>query len=231
MEKAIIFDFDGTLIDTNELIFRAFDYVAKKSGSSEFTWEDHSRILGKPLGTQLDIVCNDSSYEMLQDFRKWYAENHDLYAKPVKNVEFILSELRSEGYKIGLVTNNSREGLGLGLNLLKIEDMFDVIVTKDEVVTSKPSPEGIFKAMKHLNVEPHQCAYIGDSTGDILAARAAGIGNALVSWTTLTDEQIESLGSVSIIESPHQFRNVQIGHERSNLPLFEEIRFFRELIA
>lgn len=204
MFKAVLFDFDGTLLDTHGLIIAGFNHISLATRGIPFDVQEHLGMLGKPLGDQLRMICHSEEECYVEDFQKWYRENHDHHARPYEDVEEMLHLLRAEGYKLGIVTNNSRQGLQLGLDLLGLESLFDVIITRDDVSECKPSPEGIHKALDFLNIRPEDGMYIGDSTGDILAARAAGVIPVLVGWTSLTLEQIRILAPAELIESPYE---------------------------
>lgn len=204
MYKAVLFDFDGTLINTHDLIIKGFNRVSINSSGVPFDIHEHIAMLGKPLEDQLRMLCPAGTAGVIEDFQDWYRENHDHHARPFEDVEEMLHLLKSEGYKLGIVTNNSWQGLQLGLDLLGLESLFDVIITKDDVSECKPSPEGILKALHVLNVSTENCMYIGDSINDILAARAADVMAVLVGWTALTHEQVRTLAPALLIESPYE---------------------------
>lgn len=204
MLDTVLFDFDGTLIDTHTLIVEGLNYISTKYRGLPFSPQEHEKMLGKPLGTQLEMICPDQVESSMVEFQGWYRENHDHHARPFEDIYDMLHLLRAEGYRVGIVTNNSRQGLQLGLDLLGLESLFDVIVTRDDVSECKPSPEGIQKALNFLNTLPGGCMYVGDSVGDIQAARAAGVMPVMVSWTTLSLEEIRCLAPEELIESPYE---------------------------
>lgn len=204
MIKTVLFDFDGTLINTHDLIIEGFNQLSLKYRGHAFSVEEHIKILGKPLDFQIRLICPFDFDNALVQFKKWYAMNHDLHARGYEDVEDTLKLLKEEGYKLGIVTNNSREGMQSGLNLLGLEHYFDVIITRDDVTACKPSPEGILKALDRLEMSVNECIYVGDSLADIHAARAAGVQPLLVGWTALTHEQIRSVSPIDLIESPYE---------------------------
>lgn len=204
MYKAVLFDFDGTLLDTHKLIIAGLNLISLKNRGVGFDDQEHGRVLGKPLEEQIRMLCSLNVRENTAEFIRWYGENHDIYAKPYDDVDEMLLMLKAEGYKLGIVTNNSRQGMNPGLALLGLEDLFDVIVTRDDVKACKPSPEGIQKALGALGVVPDECIYVGDSAGDMAAARGAGVMPVLVAWTTMTLEQIRVAAPAELIESPYE---------------------------
>ncbi len=204
MFKAVLFDFDGTLLDTHDLIIKGFNHISLATRGIPFEAHEHLGMLGKPLGEQLRLICHSDEHVLVEDFQSWYRENHNHHARPYEDIEDMLYLLKAEGYRLGIVTNNSRQGLQLGLDLLGLESLFDVIITRDDVSECKPSPKGIHKALDLLNIRPDDCMFIGDSIADILAARAAGVMPVLVGWTALTLEQIRLLAPAELIESPYE---------------------------
>lgn len=202
MIKAILFDFDGTLINTHDLIIEGFNQLSQKYRGRAFGADEHNKILGKPLEVQVRHLCPFDYEEALASFKSWYQANHDHHAKGYKDIEDTLQLMKDEGYRLGIVTNNSRIGMQSGLNLLGLEHYFEVIITRDDVSACKPSPEGIHKALESLKINSSEAFYVGDSLADIHAARAAGVHPLLVGWTSLTHEQIRSISPIDLIESP-----------------------------
>lgn len=215
MFKTVLFDFDGTLINTHDLIIEGFNHISRLYNGRAFDESDHIKMLGKPLEQQIRLICPFEVPEATEAFKAWYAKNHDAHACGYEAVEDVLKVLRSEGYQLGIVTNNSQQGMQSGLDLLGLEKYFDVIITRDDVSECKPSPEGIQKALHMLKTAPQDCIYVGDSMADIYAARSAGVLPVLVGWTALTHDQIRSLSPVDLIESPFEILlMMQIGNEK-----------------
>lgn len=204
MMKAVLFDFDGTLIDTHSLNLQGLNHVSLESRGIPFDDCQFAEAIGKPLDSFIQSFCPNDSKRVTESFQNWYRKHHNHYARPYEDVEDMLFILKSEGYQIGIVTNNSRLGLMMGLDLLGLESFFDVIITRDDVTECKPSPEGILKALKELHLSADACMFVGDTEIDIQAARAANVMPVLVGWTTLTLEQTRVLAPAELIESPYE---------------------------
>lgn len=182
MIKAIIFDFDGTLIDTNALIKKALNIFSLKYKQGPLEDEIFNELTGKPLEYQMAHFDTDRIPELVEEFKEWYLVNHDQWAKPFDGILSLLSELRSQNYLLGIVTNNSCQGLDLGLKHMHLDNFFDVKITKDHVKESKPSPEGLMLALEKLKLSSSEVLFIGDTKHDILAARRGKILAGLVGW-------------------------------------------------
>lgn len=202
MKTTVLFDFDGTLIDTHQLIVRGLDAFSLMHRGHALSTEDHLRIVGAPLDIQLIAAtgfCNDT---LVHEFKTWYEHRHDLMVSAFPGVTDLISFLKSKSYKLGIVTNNSRSGLNKGLRLLGLSDAFDVIVTYEDVQERKPSPEGLQIAMHRLGVHPQECYFVGDSNNDLLAGTNASIQTILVGWTYQDRQQLMTYNPHLIIEHP-----------------------------
>lgn len=202
MKNTIIFDFDGTIINTNKLIEEGLSHFAITFRGTSLSNEEHGFLLGMPLEDQMKFI-NPKQWEyMTEAFRAWYLKKHAQHVSVFEGMDDIIAFLHDANYKLGIVSNNSRETVDFGLNQLKMDKLFEVIVTSDDVNEKKPSPEGLFKAMALLRANPEECIFIGDSANDILAGNRAGIESALVGWSLMEPQQIENLEPDYIIEKP-----------------------------
>lgn len=202
MLRAVLFDFDGTLIDTHQLNILGLNRLSVAGRGRPFSAGELEAALGKPLSFYLQMIRPDLHDTLARVFRMWYVNHHDLYAAPYEGVQAMIARLRACGLKTGIVTNNSRQGLQMGLSLLGLENAFDITITRDDVDRCKPSPDGILLALKALSVSPEAALYVGDSLVDLEAASAAGVLSALVGWTTLTREQRQSHEPCLMLETP-----------------------------
>lgn len=202
MKNTIIFDFDGTIINTNKLIEEGLHRFAITFRGTPLSNEEHRFLLGMPLEDQMKFI-NPKQYEyMTEAFKAWYLKEHESRVSAFDGIDDVILFLHSEKYKLGIVSNNSRETIDFGLKQLKMDSLFEVIITSDDVSDKKPSPEGLFKALALLNSSGDDSIFIGDSANDILAGNRAGIESVLVGWSLMEPQQIESLEPDYIIERP-----------------------------
>lgn len=183
--ELILFDMDGTLIDTDELIaqtfFRLYDkYNFEKRASREkmiyFSGPPIREILAKEF-PQVDKE---------QIFKEFHSISWELYPRYIFLYPFekeVLLELKKLNYRLGIVTNKMHKTTEYCLKLLDLENIFDVVVGIDDVKNPKPHQEGISLAMKILNQpEKSKVLYIGDNSSDFLTCQNAGVDCVLVSW-------------------------------------------------
>ena len=190
MFKLVLFDFDGTTLDSdNMLVATFFDLYKKYYPNKEFTIEHILTFSGPPMEQTLrqefpDLKLEDIMAEYLKVSMDYYPTTIKLYP----GVEELLIKLKNEGISTGLFTSRGRYTTEFAFDLLGIQGYFDHVICGDEVKERKPSPEGLLKAMEHFNIiNKEDVLYIGDSNFDYLAARNAGIKFAIVNWSARKD--------------------------------------------
>ena len=182
---AILFDMDGTLIDTDELIAQTFFYLYDKyNNGKRATREEMAYFSGPPIRETLAKEFPQVNQEQLfQDFHDISWRLYPQYLKSFPFVNETLNELKKEHYRLGIVTNKMHGTTQYCLELLDMQDLFDVVIGIDDVNYPKPHSEGIFKAMDILNQpEKAKVLYIGDNGSDFLTSQNAGIDCGLITW-------------------------------------------------
>lgn len=181
--KAVIFDFDGTLADTLPVCFYAFQAVFKEFDNLEITSEEIKAMFGpSETGIIRENLLNKNFDKAIELYYEKYSEKHLEVVPDNEEINDLLLNLKSAGYKLGIVTGKARRSLDISLKCLNMNDLFDVIVTGDDVHMPKPHPEGINKALKQLNIESSEAVFLGDSDADILAGKQANVHTIGVQW-------------------------------------------------
>ncbi|MDQ6600316.1 pyrophosphatase PpaX [Bacillus salipaludis] len=179
----LLFDLDGTLIDTNELIIATYLHTLEKYYPNKYKREDVLPFMGPTLHEAFSTVDPDRVEEMILEYRTYNLANHDLLVKEFPSVLETIGTLKEKGYKLGVVTTKRHDTSLKGLRLMKLEEYFDVVVALDHVTKVKPDPEPILKALEQLNSQPEETIMVGDNFHDILAGKNAGTKTAGVAWT------------------------------------------------
>ena len=194
MEKftGIIFDIDGTLTSTNELIFASFNYIAEKYLHKQFTDEEISAMFGPTEDVILKQWCPDNYEEARKDYYNFYEQNHSMAALYPGIIE-ILDILKKRKVLISIYTGKGREASIITLKKLRIYDYFDLIITGDEVKEHKPSPEGITLFLEKFNLPKDKVLMVGDAPADHKASRAAGVKVASVIWDAYAKKAVIKL--------------------------------------
>jgi pyrophosphatase PpaX len=181
--KAIIFDFDGTLADTLPVCFYAFQAVFKEFDNVEVTSNEIKAMFGpSETGIIRENLLHPHQDKAIELYYEKYTEKHKELVLDNEEINHLLQSLKKEGYKLGIVTGKANRSLLISLECLNMKDLFDVIITGDDVTIPKPHPEGIYKALAHLNIKNTEAVFLGDSDADILAGKQANIHTIGVQW-------------------------------------------------
>ncbi|MCZ8537505.1 pyrophosphatase PpaX [Paenisporosarcina quisquiliarum] len=179
----LLFDFDGTLLDTNELIIQTFLSVLGKRYPGRFTKEDVLHFIGPSLKQTFDSIDETLTEELIKEYRAWNIEMHDQMAVEFDGVADTLRILKARGIKMAIVSTKKQDIIQRGLKLMGIEDIFEVVIALDDVVNPKPDPEPIVLALNRLNASKEEALMIGDNSHDIEGGQNAGVRTAGVAWT------------------------------------------------
>ena len=182
--RTILFDLDGTLIDSVQLILESYRHTLASHGVPPRTDEEWLRGVGTPLAAQFAPWQDDRGTveAMIATYREYNLANHDRMVREFPGVVDTVRAVRAKGLKTGLVTSKARQGALRGLRLVGLDDAMDVLVCADEVENAKPHPEPVEKAVRLLAGKPAATLFVGDSIHDLHAGRAAGVRTAAVLW-------------------------------------------------
>lgn len=203
--KAIIFDIDGTLTFTNQLIFDSFNYIAEKYLGKRFTNEEIISLFGPTEDVILRQMFPHNFEEVRKDYYEYYHRNHEI-AQLYDGIKELLVDLKNSGVILGIFTGKGKTSSLITLNFLGIRDLFDMIVTGDDVKNHKPSPEGIIKFLQTFNLSPKDVLMIGDAPSDIKAAREAGVQIASVVWDSYSADKVRELNKETVFETVEELR-------------------------
>lgn len=199
--NTLLFDLDGTLIDTNDLIINSFLHTLEKYFPNQYKREDVLPFMGPTLMETFGSLDSKRMDEMIQTYRKFNISNHDLLVKEFEGVFETIKTLKEKGYKIGIVTTKMMNVVEMGLKLSKLDQFFDVVVALDHVKKAKPDPEPVLLALEQLGSRPEEAIMVGDNYHDIVAGKNAGTKTAGVAWSTKGREALEVHGPDYMLEN------------------------------
>lgn len=208
--KTYLFDLDGTLLDSIELILTSFHHTSRIHLGKELPDEYWLAGVGTPLRTALSKVARSEAEvdAMLETYRAFNLEHHDKMAKPYPGVAEVVRQLHQGGAKLALVTSKLSTGARRGLRLLGLEEELAIRVCADDVVNGKPHPEPVIKALAALGASPEEAVFIGDSEHDMESGRAAGVATAAVTWGPFAREKLEATRPTHWVDSPSQITSL-----------------------
>jgi pyrophosphatase PpaX len=202
--RYLLFDLDGTLIDTTELILSCYRSSVSTLVETAPTDEEILKGFGTPLPRQLQRLYPSLSGRLDELISMWRAAQEDLHdrlIKPFPHTEQVLGELRRRGYPLGIVTSKERVTAERGMALYGIDRLVSVLVSLDDTVNHKPHPEPLLRAMELIGASPSETIYVGDSVHDMKAGRAAGVRVAAALWGPFAREPLLEFGPDYLLES------------------------------
>ena len=187
--EAVLFDFDGTLVDTMELIHQSMRHATSSVLGREMAREELMANVGQPLPAQMEVFDPEKVVALLEAYRLYNEEHHERLIREYPDVAASLARLKEAGLRLGVVTSKRRHSVEMALNSFPgLRDVTDVFVTMEDTTEHKPRPEPLLKGLKMLgDVPPEKAAYVGDAPFDVAAARAAGTMSVAVSWGAFTE--------------------------------------------
>ncbi len=182
--KGILFDNDGTLVDTESLILSSFRHTLQTAFGKVPPDEELLKKVGQPLSVQMEDFATDevSADELCKIYREHNHRIHDGMIRLFPGIREMLEELRSRGYKMGVVTSKTRELASHGLNVLGVLPFFECVVGGYDLPKHKPDPEPVIYGAELLGLAPEECAYVGDSPFDMQAGNGAGCLTIAALW-------------------------------------------------
>ena len=192
---AFIFDIDGTITATNNLIFESFRYVAKKYLEKSVTDEEIISLFGPTEDYILKDWMKEKYDEARVDYFDFYENNHLEMASAYDGIIDLLRDIKSNDKLLSIYTGKGRDSSRITLEQIDALKYFDMVVSGDDIKKHKPSPEGILVFLEKYNLSKDKVLMIGDAPADITAARDAGVKVASVLWDSYAKDQVLQMNS------------------------------------
>jgi pyrophosphatase PpaX len=205
----VLFDFDGTLVDSGAIILASFKHAARTVLARDVEEEQIAALVGgSNLYDQMRVLDATRVDELVRVYREHNGPLHDRL-QAFAGVEELVSSLADEGRKLGIVTAKGRATVDLAFAVVGLEPYFDAVVTADLTDQHKPHPEPVWKALELLESEPGEAAFVGDSPYDVEAGKAAGVFTIAVSWGKIhPDERLREAGADVVVHSPEELLGI-----------------------
>ena len=204
--RTVLFDLDGTLIDSVRLILDSYHHTLATHGLPPRSDDEWLAGVGTPLTVQVADWRDDPEtlQALIATYREYNLKHHDRMVTVYPGVVEAVRALKEDGIATGLVTSKNRAGALRGLTLVQLEALMDVLVCADEVENPKPHPEPVEKAVRLLSADPRATVYVGDSVHDMLSGRAAGVRTAAVLWGPFGRAHLEGAQPDYWLERPEE---------------------------
>lgn len=196
MKKYVVFDFDGTLVNTNDVIIASwqatFEHFLGHRESEEKIKDTFGETLVYTVGVNFpglpteDVICYYRDYQMA---------HCDEMVCVFDGIVDMLKELKDRGYKLAIATSRTHKGTLDYLNQFGMREYFDAVVSMEDVDRHKPDPDTCLVALSKLGATPEESVMLGDTRFDVGCANNAGVDSILVGWSGVTtEEKLKSIG-------------------------------------
>lgn len=190
----VVFDLDGTVVDTVELIIESFRFATRTVLDEVLPDEVILAGVGRPLMAQMERLSAVHARELYDVYREYNHRRHDELIRGYDGVSEVLGALKAAGRRLGIVTSKSSDTTAMAFRAVGLREHFDVVVTASDTTEHKPSPAPLHLCLDRLGAQAEGSLYVGDAPADIAAGRAAGMATAAVAWGVFGREALLAAG-------------------------------------
>ncbi|HRC13016.1 MAG: HAD-IA family hydrolase [Actinomycetales bacterium] len=207
----LVFDLDGTLVDTIGLIVASYQHAFRTVLGHE---DDEARIrawIGQPLLRCFQEAAPEHANELFAAYTAWNEANTDAMVRSYAGVADLLGDLAAAGARVAVATSKRRPPATRALELTGLTDLVPVVVTMEDTAVHKPDPTPLLLAVARVGGEPGRAAYIGDAVVDVRAAQAAGMAGIGVLWGAGTEADVRAAAPHALAPTVADLRALLLG--------------------
>ncbi|MFT3772426.1 MAG: HAD-IA family hydrolase [Minicystis sp.] len=210
--STVLFDLDGTLIDSIGLIVDSFHHTFAHFGRPPRTSAEWIATIGTPLAAAFTPFAKDEAElaSMIEVYRTYNLAHHDARVRAYPGVPEMVRALVDAGTKLAVVTSKNRTGTLRGLRAAGIEDAFGILVCAEDVTFAKPHREPVDRAVALLGADRAETLFVGDSVHDMLSGRAAEVRTGAALWGPFEHAHLREAAPDHWLEAPDQVRKLAI---------------------
>ncbi len=187
--ELVLFDLDGTLIDTIDLIYLSFKHATTIVLNEDLSREKLLRNIGRPLLDQMKVFSEEKKEDLMSTYHEYNFKHHDRMVSAYPGVPKVLGEL-SKSSRIGVVTSKRRDLALRGIELCGLSGYIEKVVAMEDTTEHKPGPAPVLLALKEFDIKKEKSIFIGDSPFDIQAGKAAGVEAVGVTWGPFSKKEL-----------------------------------------
>lgn len=193
---------DGTLTQTNQLIFDSFNAIVERYQGKRMKDGEITALFGPPEeGALAKVVGEELVPKVMDEYLEFYRSNHRRLATIYPGIRPLLDYLKSRKQYLALFTGKGIHTTRITLEEFGLADLFDCVITGNDVEEHKPSGEGIRTILERFRLQPEQALMVGDSVADVKAARDAGVPVVSVIWDSYARDRVVQLNGENVFET------------------------------
>lgn len=199
----VLFDLDGTLIDSLELLVSAMTHAFDSRQGPRPSVEEWVATIGRPLLWQFGqyATSDDDLQHLVRTYRAFQHEHHDRLTRAYDGIPALVADLHGAGHALGVVTSKFGQLANRSLAHVGLAPHFHVVVGADQTTKHKPDPDPIWFALRELGHEPSRAVYVGDSPFDVMAANAAGVTSIAVTWGAAAEGPLREVAPKHVVRT------------------------------
>lgn len=207
----ILFDLDGTVIDSVALIRESHRYAVREVLGRDFPDATLVQNVGRPLIDQMLAFSSEHADELLRVYREWNRAHTAELLGAYEGVDELLSRLTAAGRTLGVVTSKSGPTVDLAFDVLPLRHHFAVVIAAEDTERHKPDPAPLLAALARVGGDATRACYVGDAPFDLQAARAAGVAAIGVTWGFFDRGTLAALQPDALVDTPQALAQVLLG--------------------
>ena len=209
-KKVILFDMDGTLVDTVDDLAATLNYTLEKLNLPKKTRQEVQSYLGNGIPTLVELAIpkdqKGKKEEATKIFEDYYKDHLADFTKPYDGIIELLNALKEKNYRLAVISNKIQAPLDTLVHKF-FGDSFEQIIGQRDNLKQKPAPDSVYLALDLMGVKKSDALYVGDSDVDLMTATSANVDCVCCSWGFKTKEQLISYGAKHIIDKPLELLN------------------------
>ena len=208
----VIFDLDGTLLNTLEDLADAVNFVMRKNHYPQRTIEEVRRFVGNGIRRLMELAVPENISEtefeqVFEEFKNYYTENCQIKNCGYDGVMPLLNHLHENGYAMAIVSNKNHAAV-CELNDIYFKDYIEVAIGQKDGIRKKPAPDTVVQALKELGKTKERAVYVGDSEVDFATAKNSGMDCVLVTWGFRNLEELKEFQPVAFVDTAEQLQMI-----------------------
>lgn len=198
MSSVVLFDLDGTLVDSREIIYQCMKHALVDVYKKDMTKDQLLSGVGLTLLEQMQQFCPEDPHGAAQVYRTYFYEQGSPLAPAYLGIEAQLRTLQQAGIKMAVVTSKHKDTAVENLKGTQLNTFFDYVLSPSDTTHAKPHPEPLQVGAQRMNASLEDCIYVGDSPFDIQAALQAPMKHIGVTWGFFSEQQLLASGADTI---------------------------------